>query len=359
MTLVVKSIQGSLTALFYDCYIQKIMKSLFEKKILTFILVLILTSCSKQNNYVKLTGYTMGTSYHITLEKNNFNTKELQTKIDKRLKKINQLMSTYIDDSELSIFNQNQTVECQKLSKETLFVIKNAIDISHKTNGKFDVTLAPLIAMWGFDKKDTQDIIPNQDLITSELNNIGFQKIIVENNCVKKSLPQLSINLSAIAKGYAVDEIAKIIQQHQIKNYLVEIGGEVANQGLNPKGKNWRIAIESPNVSERSIHKAITPKNLGIATSGNYRNYFEKDGKRYSHTIDPTTGYPITHTLASITVLHKQTMIADALATALLVMGDEAALKFAEQTELPIFMLIKDGDNFKEVHSTAFKQHLN
>lgn len=335
------------------------MNYLFEKKILSIIFLLIITSCSKQNSYVKLTGYTMGTTYHVTLEKKDIDVEQLQIKIDERLKKINQLMSTYIDDSELSVFNQNQTTECQKLSLETLFVIKSAIDVSHKTNGKFDVTLAPLITMWGFDKKDTQDVIPSQNQIDFELNNIGFKKIIIENNCVKKQLPQLSINLSAIAKGYAVDQIAKIIQQQQIKNYLVEIGGEVANQGLNPKGKNWRIAIESPNTAERTIQKAITPKNLGIATSGNYRNYFEKNGKRYSHTIDPTTGYPITHTLASITVLHEQTMMADALATGLLVMGDEAALKFAEKTNLPIFMLIKDGDNFKEVYSTAFQQYLN
>ena len=184
---------------------------------------------------------------------------------------------------------------------------------------------------------------------------IGFQKISMQNKCVAKKSANLSINLSAIAKGYGVDEIAKLVASKGINNYLVEIGGEIANKGINAKGLDWRLAIESASTEKRSIQRILSPKGLGVATSGDYRNYFEKDGKRFSHTIDPTTGYPITHQLASVTVLHKETMLADALATAMMVMGPEQSLEYANKNQLPIFMLVKKEQGFVEMYSQSFK----
>ena len=319
----------------------------------------IISACEKRENYSRLTGNTMGTTYQVTLAIGSHDTEKLKNAIDARLEEINQLMSTYIDDSELSLFNARETVECQKLSADTRYVIKSALDISEQTQGKFDVTLAPLIEIWGFDKKDTNNQIPPQEAITQLLKEIGYQKIQLQTDCISKLNPKLSVNLSAIAKGYAVDEIAKLIRQNGVMDYLVEIGGEVANKGTNAKGKPWRIAIESASTQSRSIHRTLTPKGLGLATSGSYRNYFEKDGQRFSHTIDPTTGYPIEHTLASVTVLHQETMRADAIATAMMVMGPEASLDFANKNNLPIFMLVKEEQGFTEVYSEAYRAYLN
>jgi FAD:protein FMN transferase len=325
--------------------------------------LLFLTACQPQQSiYSKLNGFTMGTSYSVTLKIETANktidTSRLKQAIEQRLAVINQLMSTYIDESELSRFNQTQSTECLALSDETLSVINAAQLVFKQSHGKFDVTLAPLIELWGFDKKETNDAIPDDAQIQLLLNQIGSDKFTVADDCVKKQHTALSINLSAIAKGYAVDQIAHVVSQSGSSDYLVEIGGEVANQGVNPQGKPWRIAIESASSQQRSIQRVLTPKGYGVATSGDYRNYFEKDGERYSHTIDPTTGKPIKHNLASVTVLHNQTMFADAYATAVMVMGDKEALVFAEEQQFPIFMLVKHEQGFKEVYNDAFKQFI-
>ena len=296
----------------------------------------------------------MGTTYNIKAE--DLGTGEaLHKKVEARLIEINQLMSTYIDDSELSVFNQTISEECLPLSKDTLKVIHAAQNISETTGGKFDITLAPLIETWGFDKKETNNAIPSQAEIDHQLSQIGYTKFIIENNCVKKENPALSINLSAIAKGYGVDEIGNLVASFGHKNYMVEIGGEVIVKGVNPKGKAWTVAIESAATANRSIQRLVTLNDISIATSGSYRNYFEKNGKRYSHTIDPTTGYPIEHNLASVTVLHKENMMADAIATAMMVMGAEEAQRYAESHQIPIFMLVKTGDRFEERYNTYFE----
>lgn len=327
----------------------------------TLLLSALIVSCSDSNSpenaYQRLTGFTMGTTYHITLRASSKKAEHLKLAIDQRLQAVNQLMSTYIDDSELSQFNHQSSTKCQPISNETLSVVKAAIEISEKTQGRFDVTLDPLIAEWGFDKKQTNNRIPSDNKIQSLLTQVGSQKIRLGTNCIAKEIPSLSINLSAIAKGYGVDEIARLIEGYQVADYLVEIGGETASKGLNPRNQHWTLAVESPLQLQR-IQKIFTPNELGVATSGDYRNYFEKNGERYSHTIDPTTGRPIHHSLASVTVLHKQTMLADAYATAFMVMGCKQSLVLANELGLPIFMLVKSDKGFKEVYNELFASHL-
>ncbi len=300
----------------------------------------------------------MGTTYQITIESTQSDEIFLRQKIDTRLAEINQLMSTYIQDSELSLFNKNKSERCIPMSAENLFVIQQALEISKQTNGKFDITIDPLIKEWGFDAKQTSRHIPDDETISNILKNIGYAKLHLEKDCIQKELKSISVNLSAIAKGYGVDQIANLISNHGVQNYLVEIGGETASKGQSSKSKNWRLAVEAPIEKARQIQKVFEPKNLGVATSGNYRNYFDKDGVRYSHTIDPTTGKPITHNLASVTVLHEQTMLADAYATAFMVMGDEASLAFAESKDLAVYLLIKTEEGFVERYSSAFSKHL-
>jgi len=327
-------------------------------KVVIIFLGFSLTACQQESGFVRLNGFTMGTSYQVTLQSTKEQANQLHQKIENRLKNINQLMSTYIDDSELSKFNRSKTLDCQLVSSETYFVVRNAIEISKKTGGKFDVTLAPLISEWGFDKKQTSDVVPNQERIDTLLQQIGYKNIRLEKQCIQKLHENISINLSAIAKGYGVDEIAELLTNSGIKNYLVEIGGETASMGVNPKSTPWRLAIEAPIKQQRQIQQIFSPLGLSVATSGDYRNYFEKDGVRFSHTIDPTNGKPITHKLVSATVLHKQTMLADAYATAFMVMGVEDSLKFAKENKLPIYLLVKNGDDFEAIYTESFKKYL-
>ncbi len=330
----------------------------FYPLILIMLTLSLLSSCQQESNYLRLNGFTMGTTYQITIRTNQEQTLKLQKLIDQKLISINQLMSTYIDDSELSLINKTDSTGCQSLSAENYYVIKNALKVSQETKGKFDITIDPLIAEWGFDKKQTNDIVPSQDVIDQLLTQVGHHKIQLTEHCLKKKISSLSINLSAIAKGYAVDEVAKLLEQVNIQHYLVEIGGETASKGLNPSLVPWRLAIEAPIEKQREIQKIFLPNGLGVATSGDYRNYFENSGVRFSHTIDPTTGKPITHNLASVTVLHNKTMLADAYATAFMVMGKEKALAFAQEHDIAIYVLVKEDNQFISTYSPAFKSHL-
>jgi len=300
----------------------------------------------------------MGTSYQITLLSTPEKANQLHQQVEARLKEINQLMSTYIDDSELSIFNRSLSLDCQAVSNETYWVVKNSLNISEQTQGKFDVTISPLIAEWGFDKKQTDNLIPSQETINKLLAEVGYNNIVLGDACIKKKLPHLSINLSAIAKGYGVDQIAELLQNNEISDYLVDIGGETASKGVNPQSVSWRLAIEAPIEQHRKIQQVFTPLGLGVATSGDYRNYFEKNGVRYSHTIDPSNGKPVRHKLASVTVLHPQTMLADAYATAFTVMGEKLSLDFANKNRIPVYLLVKTESGFKTIYSETFAKHL-
>ncbi|MGB0494864.1 MAG: FAD:protein FMN transferase, partial [Kangiellaceae bacterium] len=218
----------------------------------TAILLLSITSCEDKSEFVdelkyrQVSGFTMGTTYQITIESTQEIQELIKHKIDVRLVEINQLMSTYIDNSELSLFNKNQSSSCIPMSAENLLVIAKAVEVGKQTNGKFDVTLDPLIKEWGFDTKQTNERVPDDETIEKLLEQIGFSKLNIQDSCISKNTKELSVNLSAIAKGYAVDQIANLITNHGVQNYLVEIGGETASKGINSRSKNWRLAIEAP-----------------------------------------------------------------------------------------------------------------
>jgi thiamine biosynthesis lipoprotein len=206
----------------------------------------------------------------------------------------------------------------------------------------------------------TNDRIPEDNEIAQALANMGYQHLILntDKQTISKHLP-LRLDLSAVAKGYAVDQVADLLEMLALPDYLVEVGGEMRVSGLNPKGQPWRIAIETPDAMGQ-VDNIIALESAAVATSGDYRNYFEKDGKRYSHSIDPRTGRPIEHRLASVTVVADRCIDADAWATAFLVMGDEAALEIANQQSIAVYMLVKaeDEGQFTAVYSDAFKHYL-
>lgn len=323
-----------------------------------FLSITFLTGClGDREKIYTYQGLTMGTTYSVKVvapEEPNF----LKADIDDALKAVNQSMSTYIPDSELSLINQMPVGQEVELSDELNFVLSLAQNISEKSQGAFDTTVGPLVNLWGFGPDGRVLKAPTAANIDEIKQRTGFKKVILSDGLLIKEANRY-IDLSAIAKGYGVDVIAELLQARGYHSYLVEIGGELRAKGVKPDGINWRIAIETPIASfERQIQKIIAVKNVGIATSGDYRNYFEENGVRFSHTIDPSTGQPINHKLASVTVLATTCAEADAYATALMVMGPDEGVAFAKEQSIDAFFIVKSDQGFKEVMTPGFNDYL-
>ena len=326
----------------------------------------ILYACSPpsiQQNLVTLSGVSMGTTYAIKLYSpdKKIDKYTLSRAVSRLLDEVNIQMSTYVSHSALSRFNQSTTDNWYNIPVELCAVIKEAMRINRISHGAFDITVAPLVNLWGFNSIMTADSIPGTHIILEALQAVGHKHFkLRERPCaIKKNVPTLALDLSAIAKGFAVDYIGGYLDEMAVDNYLIEVGGEVSAQGINNNQEIWRIGIEKPQTNnKRTLQTIVELNNAGMATSGDYRNYFEKDGKRYSHTIDPTTGKPVTHSLASVTVIHDSTMTADALATALLVLGPKHGLKLAHEKGIAAFFLVRSGEQFIEKTTPKFTAYL-
>lgn len=308
---------------------------------------------------VSFSGPTMGTTYTV-----KFYTTEsldspwsLKDEVDEVLVKINRLMSTYDPDSELSRFNKKAAGSSVEISDEMAYVMDKALLISEMSQGRFDVTVGPLVNLWGFGPGKHTDEVPDDAAIEQARARVGYEKLELDGNELSKSA-DLYVDLSSIAKGYGVDQIAERLESFGVSSYLVEVGGEIRTAGVKPDGSPWRIAIESPNGGHNVAQKVLNVENVAVATSGDYRNYFEVKGVRYSHTIDPETGRPITHRLVSVTVIEKTTTMADGLATAITVLGPEAGLKFANEHGVAAYMLVKQDFGFEESYSEAFEPYM-
>jgi len=323
--------------------------------------LLVLSGCEKPVEQVHISGPTMGTTYNIKyLPQDGIPSSDvLHKEVDRLLEQVNDQMSTYRKDSELSRFNQYQDTAPYEVSEQTATVVREAIRLNHLTQGALDVTVGPLVNLWGFGPEARPEVVPSDEELAERRANIGIHHLKVDGNHLSKDLPHLYVDLSTIAKGWGVDVVADYIQSQGVENYMVEVGGEIRLKGVNREGVGWRIAIEKPTVDERTIQEIIEPGDYAIATSGDYRNYFERDGIRYSHIIDPKTGRPISNRVVSVTVLDKSCMTADGLATGLMVLGDDKGMEIAEQNNIPVFMIVKTDDGFEEVSSTAFKPFLN
>ncbi len=307
----------------------------------------------------------MGTFYHITVLTNpaaSISEQDVQQAIDQQLQLINQQMSTYIDDSELSQFNAAAVDEWVQLSPNLFDVLMLSLELGWLSNGAFDITVGPLVDLWGFGpgRLDRADTVPAQISIDRQLKGVGFQALEfdLESSKVRKRKP-VRLDLSAIAKGFAVDKLSELLLFAGYTDFMVELGGELRLHGNSPRNSAWRIAIEQPESSMMAVaNKAIKVSNVAVATSGDYRNYFELQGKRYSHTIDPATGYPITHKLASVTVIADSAAYADGLATAINVLGPDKGFQLAQQQGLAVYLLVKSEQGFDAIISDAFKPYL-
>jgi len=325
-----------------------------------------------------LSGSTMGTSFNIQIVINskNINKELIASEINAIFELINSLMSTWRKDSELSRINQAAINQWVTVSADTLNVIELAYSISELSNGAFDITIGNIINLWGFGPNGRPSRVPNKVSIQQAISTSGFRQLDIdhEQSAIKKNV-DMYIDLSAIAKGYAVDKIAFYLDKNSFSGYLIEVGGEIRIKGKKPDNTIWKVAIEIPEVQPipesvvpslttdiksefRKVKQVISLTNQSIATSGDYRNYFEQNGKRYSHTLNPVTGKPITHSLASVTVISENAAKADAIATALMVMGIESGLKFSEKNNIAAYFIYRGNNNFKVATTNEFKQYL-
>ena len=324
-----------------------------------FFLILISAITGCQDQLVTISGSTMGTTFQVKIVQSEItpDMDVLEREINARLTEVNRQMSTYQDNSEITQFNRSRTTDWFGVSSDFAYVLHIAREISTWSDGAFDVTIGPLVNLWGFGPNAIPDRVPSPDSIDATQTLVGYEKIRVDLSApaIKKESPEIYCDLSAIAKGFGVDRIASYLDSLGVNRYFIEIGGELRTKGHNHLRQLWRIGIASP-AGQGELQKALALHNMSMATSGDYHNYFERDGVRYSHTIDPRTGRPITHALASVTVLHKSCAYADGLATAINVMGPEKGFAFAEKRNLAVFMIVRRGDGFVEKMTSGFEK---
>jgi len=316
-----------------------------------------LVSCSDSPEKISFSGKTMGTTYSVTVYSKDprHSKEEIQKKVDIVLERVNAQMSTYDPESDLSQFNQFKSTEPMVISRDLERVVTRGLEIAEETEGALDITVGPLVNLWGFGPQARPEKEPSEEELNAVREKTGYQKLRVENHQLIKDNPDIYVDLSTIAKGYGVDRVGHLLDQLRIKQYLVEIGGEVIAKGGKPDEALWRLAIEKPVSTERAVQRVVQFKDGALATAGDYRNYYEEDGKRYSHIINPVTGAPVQHNLVSTSVYAEDTMSADAYATALFVMGTERAKSFAKKHNMAVMLIYKTEDGFEEYMSDAFK----
>ena len=328
---------------------------------------LVLAVFKEEDERISLEGLTMGTSYQIQLlevpgeEDPGVLAEEVQT-ILSRLDR--EIFSTYAPDSELSRLNNHAVGTPFAVSREMLDVLMLADTVFSSTYGAFDPTVGSLVNLWGFGPRVslTAVSIPDSRDVEEALSRVGFEHLVIDearSEVVKTR--DMMIDLSAIAKGYTVDQIGRLLDEQGSDSYFIEIGGELKIKGVKADGSSWVPAIEAPNDEAFEVYEIFSNlgQSIAVAGSGDYRNYFEVDGVRYSHEIDPRTGRPVRHHLAAAYVIADSVALADALATAYMVMGEEFAFAHAEERDIAVFLIAREGDAFAEKISSAFKPYLD
>ena len=333
----------------------KTKKSFLWLAFLILATIWILVRHNQQVGYYSVKGLVFGTVYKITYQHDG----DLKPEIEAELKRFDQSLSPFNDSSVISRVNRNE-----ELVTDTFFqqCFQRSMEISRETKGAFDITVAPLANAWGFGFK--KGAFPDSLMIDSLLQITGYEKVKMDNGKVIKQDPRTMLSCSAVAKGYSVDVIAQLLDRKGIKNYMVDIGGEVVVRGKNSKMNAWRIGINKPVDDSLSVNQELQTvlaiSDVGMATSGNYRNFYYKGGKKYAHTIDPRTGYPVQHSILSSTVIAKDCASADAYATAFMVMGLDSAKAFCEaHPELDAYFICSgEGDKYETYFTDGMKKFI-
>ena len=316
-----------------------------------------LSSVPRTLSVHEFTGTTMGTGWSVLISAATLPLprRQLRAQFDAILDRVNREMSTYLPDSELSMLNAAPGADPLPVSPSLLQVLQAARRVSRLTQGAFDVTVGPLVNLWGFGPN--QDFtVPTDEQVRLASALAGYEKLQLDPaaSTLKKAHDGIYIDLSAIAKGHGVDRLADYLDNLQADGYLVEIGGEIRARGVNGEQAPWRVGIEQPVAGARGVRRIIGLDNTALATSGDYRNFFEQDGTRYSHLIDPRSGRPVSHGLASVTVLHPSATLADAWATALLTLGPEQGFATALENGLPAYFIVHHNEGFREKFTPGF-----
>jgi FAD:protein FMN transferase len=337
----------------------------FKNILLTCLVVMGLSGCDQTSNRsaLILEGKTMGTVWRVSLAGVDQQRKDaLQQAIQQQLDRDDGELSTWKADSVLSRFNQYQGTDPQPVSADMADIVTAALRIGQKTGGAMDITVGPLVNLWGFGPAKQPAHTPTDAEIAAAKALTGLQHLrviqAVNGQWLQKDLPGLYVDLSTMGEGYATDHLARLMEQQGITDYLVSVGGAVLSRGRNAQNQPWRVAIQKPTDRENAVEARVDLQGHGISTSGSYRNYYELDGKRISHVIDPSTGRPIDHKLVSATVIATTALEADGWDTGLMVLGTERAQALALKEHLAVYLITKQGDGFSHWMSPQFKSFL-
>jgi len=301
-------------------------------------LVLLLVSCDGKEEFTSISGKTMGTTWSLRSMQATDNTQLLiQSHLDQR----EAVLSHWKQDSAVSLFNNSRSTNWQPVPRELVQIVELARDIASKTDGALDITLAPLIDLWGFGAPGPAKSIPTEAQIAEAKARCGWSHLQarLDPPALKKDLSDLRINVASVTEGFVIDELIALLKQHRLSDFLLEVGGEVAGIGHAPDGKPWRVGIQTPEATPGDALQTLPLSDLCIATSGNYRHRFEKDGQSYSHLIDPRTGRPIVHPLTSVSVIHTTSALADGYATALMILGPDRGRENADKLGLHVIWI--------------------
>jgi FAD:protein FMN transferase len=330
-----------------------------SKIVLQALIAIVVSACDERNSF-QLSGATQGTTYHITVvaEQRSADATLLQKKIEGRLSEIDHALSNYNADSDLSRFNRAPVDEWFALSPDLHRVLKTSQAISIDSDGAFDITIAPLVELWGFGAFKSERIPAAAEIIEAK-RLVDFRNLELDADVARaRKKSELRIDVNGIAQGYTVDRLAELLSAQGYRNFLIEVGGELRLVGHNARAEPWRIGIEKPADGFGAVEQAMRGSNIGITTAGDYHDYFERNGQRYSHTIDPATGRPITHRLASVTVIAASAEYADGIDTVLEVLGPERGYRFAEQRHIAAYFIMRTDEGFVVRYTPEFARYL-
>ena len=337
------------------------MQLLRFRQILLPLLCSILVGCDGSSPAEQVfQGKTMGTVWRVTASGlTSEQAKQLPHLIQQRLDADDQELSTWKKDSWLSHFNQNPSVEPQPISDNVAAIISSSLYVGRMTEGAMDITVGPLVNLWGFGPHAIPTRTPSVSQINAAKKRVGLPHLTlsetVNGNTLRKDIPDLYVDLSTVGEGFAADHLARLMEQQGVRNYLVSVGGALISRGQHLQGQSWRVAVQKPTDKMNQAQVVVDLQGHGISTSGDYRNYYELEGKRISHIIDPSTGHPIEHHLVSATVIATTALEADAWDTGLMVLGTEKAKALAIRLNLAVYLITKQGDQLVGWASPTFK----
>lgn len=322
---------------------------------LLLVVLSVLAACDQSPQIGKFEGFTQGTTYHISYWSDQAAEQvQLESEVANELEAIDKTFSNYRPDSVIETFNNNPGLDSQSVGEEVVALFNVARRVSFATQGCYDLTIKPLFQMWGFQGDSLT--IPAPERVQQALAEVGMDKVEVVDPSHLRKPPAVKVDVSSVAQGYSVEKISQVLERQGIRNYLVEIGGELKAAGHKPDGQPWRIAVEKPLPGEQRMMKVLTmPKQqpLAVMTSGTYRHYFDVDGRRYSHILDARNGRPVTHDLVAVTVLHDNPTVADAWSTALLCVGQEEGMRIADAEQLKVLFVQQQAEQLLETKSQA------